>query len=113
MHSDPAKTISLLDALVASGLTDSAFAVLHHHTPAQTIAEHQKYCADLADEGEHFRTVNNQLIQRRLEMVAAMYRGAGFASGAEAVFIHLAHAALLEVHHDRRPLREQVPQLKA
>ncbi len=110
MYSNPAKTITLLDALTISGFTDSAFAIIHHHNPAQSIADHRKYCALVDEGGDFFRTSNNRLIQRRLEMITTMYRSAGFASGDESIFINLAKAALIEVPHDTRPVSEQVAQ---
>lgn len=108
MYSKPAKTLTLLDALTVSGFTDSAFAIIHHHNPAQSIDEHRKYCTMVTEDGDFFRTTNNQLIQRRLEMIANMYKYAGFASANESIFINLAKATLIEVPHDTRPVSEQV-----
>jgi len=106
-YSDPKKSLELLDALVASGFGDEAFAVMHHHKEPMTIEAHRRYCYMLIEEEDDFKTNNNRLVQRRLEMTLTMYRSAGFSSGKEAVFVHLAKAVLLEVPHDQRPLSEQ------
>jgi len=106
-YADPARTLALLAELEALGFPDSAFVILHHHGQPQGITDHRRYCEMLAEEGATFRTKNNQLVQRRLEMVLAMYKAGAFASGAPRVFEFMAQAALLEVPHDRRPLAEQ------
>ena len=106
-YSDPTATLRLLDALETSGFDDSAFAVVHHHQPPQTISEHRNYCNMLADGEDCFQTANNQLIQKRLEMILTMYRSGGFSKIKNPVFKLLAAAAILELPHDRRTLAEQ------
>ncbi len=61
----------------------------------------------LADDGDEFRLLSNQLVQKRLDMILTMYRSAGFSSGAESVFLHLAQASICELPHDMRPRSEQ------
>ena len=104
---DPLKSLELLDALGASGFNDQAFAVIHHHKVPMTIEAHRRYCAMLSEDGDIFKTTNNRLIQKRLEMILTMYRSAGFTGEQNSVFIHLANAALAEVPHDLRPIAEQ------
>ncbi len=104
---DPIRTLQILDALEQAGFSDEAFAIIHHHQPAMTIAAHRAYCAMLAESGEEFKLNNNMLVQKRLDMILTMYRSAGFSSGAGSVFVHLAQASISEVPHDRRPRFEQ------
>ncbi len=106
-HTDPATTLRLLDELQPFGFSDEAFALLHHFPDSEPIANHRRYCKALKEEGVRFRTKNNPLVQRRLEMVLAMFKAGGFRSAIPAVFEHLARATVLEVPHDRRPLSEQ------
>lgn len=96
-YTDPARTLHLLQQLEDLGMSDSAFSILHHFSKPESIARHRDYCQRLVDEGARFRTANNPRVQRRLEMVLAMYKAGGFASGHQGVFGHLAKAAALEV----------------
>ncbi len=90
---DPRRTVQLLDELQTLGLTDSAFAIVHHFDN-ETIERHRHYC---------LRTTRfepngtNELVQRRLELVLRSYRGGGFASGRAAVFAALCEAAVAEI----------------
>jgi hypothetical protein len=104
---DPSRTLQLLDELGQAGFTDEAFAVVHHHKPPMTIADHRAYCTMLAEDGDYFKLNSNMLVQKRLDMILTMYRSAGFSSGASPVFYHLAQASLSEVPHDTRPRSEQ------
>ncbi|TBR72120.1 MAG: hypothetical protein EPN64_18935 [Burkholderiaceae bacterium] len=106
-YTDPATTLRLLDDLQPLGFSDEAFALLHHFPVPERIASHRRYCEALWEEGARFRTQNNPLVQRRLEMVLAMYKAGDFKSSVPAVFEHLARATVLEVPHNRRPLSEQ------
>jgi len=104
----PARTLELLDSLAALGFPeDSAFRIVHHFKVPATIAAHRKYCEDLQDEDGSFRTNTNRLVQRRLAMVLAMCQAGKLTNPLVAQFEHLAHIALLEFPHDRRPLHEQ------
>ena len=98
-YTDPKRTIELLDELERLGLTDNAFARLHHfwqhpeenprrHT---TIHQHRRYCAmDMAD---HFQAGrNNARVQHRLEIVSACY--VAYHPGDPSVFPQLAAAAV-------------------
>jgi hypothetical protein len=107
-YSDPSRTLSLLNELEGLGLRDDEFAVLHHFKEPEKISNHRKYCERLAEDGNRFRTLPNKRVQRRLEMVLAMYKAGGFRSSSREVFRHLAEASVAEIPHDRRPLSEQV-----
>ena len=106
---EPRKSLELLKALQAAGFTDDAFSVIHHHTPPMTMEAHGRYCAMLAEDGDNFKTINNRLVQQRLEMILTMYRSAGFSSGSKSIFANLAQATVIELPHDLRPLSEQYP----
>ena len=107
-YTDPARTLALLNELEGVGMSNDAFSILHHFQSPETIQSHTSYCRLLSEEGSRFRTRSNPLVQRRLEMVLAMYRAGGFKETTSALFEHLAHAAVLEVPFDRRPLAEQL-----
>ena len=107
-NDNPARTLALLRELAAVGFSDSAFSTLHHFKAPETIARHRAYCEGLKEEGARFRTNTNKLVQRRLELVLAMYRAGGFKTQTSELFVHLAKAALLEFPHDNRPLQEQL-----
>jgi hypothetical protein len=106
-HDNPARTLALLRELVAAGLSDAAFSILHHFKEPETIARHRSYCESLKDEGGRFRTNTNRLVQRRLELVLNLYQMGKFTCRAPTLFEHLAHSALLEYPHDTRSLEEQ------
>ena len=58
-------TIALLDELVALGLTDELFRLLHHFRK-ETIARHRAYCEKIAE----FRPDStNERVQRRLRII--------------------------------------------
>ena len=66
---DPACTIRLLDRLVGMGLTNGAFALLHHRRERgerETILGFHTYCAGLQG---RFRTASNRLVHERLVYV--------------------------------------------
>jgi hypothetical protein len=107
-YTDPSNTLALLDKLEAMGFSDRAFSILHHFEKPEGIASHRRYCETLREEGAHFRTPTNQLVQKRLSILARIYEAGPFESKSSAVFERLAEAILLEVPHDRRPLAEQV-----
>jgi hypothetical protein len=107
-YSDPSRTLAFLQELESLGFRDDAFAVLHHFKEPETIANHRRYCEMLVEETSTFRTNSNRLVQRRLEMVLAMYKAAKFTSEASEVFVHLARATVVGLPHDGRPLSEQV-----
>jgi hypothetical protein len=107
-YTDPANTLALLDKLEALGFTDRAFAIIHHFEKPEKIASHRRYCEMLREEGAHFRTTTNRLVQQRLSMLARIFEAGPFKSRSSALFERLAEAVLLEVPHDRRPLAEQV-----
>jgi len=107
-YSDPSRTLALLDELQTLGLSDTAFSIIHHFQKPETIASHRHYCEMLCEEGSLFRTINNPLVQRRLEMLLAMYKAGGFKGLYPVVWEHLAQAAALELPPDKRPLSEQL-----
>jgi hypothetical protein len=107
-YTDPLRTLALLDELQTLGLSDKAFSIIHHFQKPETIASHRNYCEMLSEEGGRFRTKNNPLVQRRLEMLLAMYKAGGFKGQYTVVWEHLAQAATLEVPPDERPLSEQL-----
>lgn len=107
-YTDPVNTLALLDKLEALGFSDKAFAILHHFENPEKIASHRRYCEMLREEGAHFRTPTNQLVQKRLSILARIYEAGQFESQSSALFERLAEAVLLEVPHDRKPLAEQV-----
>ena len=107
-YTNPSNTLALLDKLEALGLSDKAFSILHHFEKPERIASHRRYCETLREEGAHFRTPTNQLVQRRLSVLARIYEAGAFESRSSALFERLAEAILLELPHDRRPLAEQV-----
>jgi hypothetical protein len=107
-YSDPYRTLAVLRELESMGFGDDAFSLLHHFKEPETIANHRRYCDMLLEEKATFRTNSNRLVQRRLEMVLAMYKAGGFVDVAPEVFAHLARAAVVGLPHDRRPLSEQV-----
>jgi hypothetical protein len=93
----PERTIELLDQLEALGFDDQAFARLHHFRlkgRRPTISAHRLYCdatSSFQDAGE------NELVQRRLELVLKAYRSGVFKSGRPEVFGALADAAFHEL----------------
>ena len=107
-NTEPSRTLALLDQLEQAGFDDTSFSVIHHHKEPQTISEHRRYCSMLVEDGGLFRTINNQLVQMRLELILTMYRSAGFCTGNPGVFLNLAKAALAEIPHDHRPISEQM-----
>ncbi len=110
-HSDPSKTLLLLDQLVACGLTDSAFSRLHHFKQPEKIASHRRYCADLAEEEGRFRTNSNRLVQQRLDLVLRLFKNGNFRSSSSQIFEKLAEISIIEYPNDPRPLAEQYVQL--
>src|SRR6202035_2390436 len=79
------------------GFNDWAFARLHHfriNGKRATIHAHRKYCEGIASfqgGGE------NEVVQRRLELVIDAYRKGGFQSGRSDVFAALADASFHEL----------------
>ena len=110
-HSNPSKTLVLLDELLNYGLTDSAFSRLHHFKEPEKISSHMKYCADLAAEEGIFRTNSNRLVQQRLDLILRLYKAGDFKSSASQVFEKLAEVSVVEYKNDPRPLAEQYTQL--
>ena len=94
---DPKRTIELLGELEKLGFNDWAFARLHHfriNGKRATIHAHRKYCEGIASfqgGGE------NEVVQRRLELVIDAYRKGGFQSGRSDVFAALADASFHEL----------------
>ena len=107
-YTDPSNTLVLLDQLENLGFSDRAFSILHHFERPQKIATHRSYCETLREEGGHFRTPTNQLVQKRLGILARIYEAGAFESKSSAIFERLAEAILLEIPHDRRPLAGKV-----
>lgn len=106
-YANPANTLALLRKLAEIGFPESAFRILHHFTSPTSISAHRGYCQSLVEEDGTFRTSSNRLVQRRLEMVLRMCEAGRLEHPSGSQFEHLAHVALLEFPHDRRPLNEQ------
>lgn len=94
---NPKKSLELLRTLTELGLTDEAFARLHHFRLKNRkafISAHRHYCEKIEsfqDDGE------NERVQRRLQLVLDAYQGGGFRSGDPHVFAALADAAFHEL----------------
>jgi hypothetical protein len=97
LMTSPKRTIDLLDLLNVLGFDDQAFARLHHFRlkgRKPTISDHRHYCEAITSfqgDGE------NELVQRRLELVLNAYRAGGFESRRPEVFGALAEAAFYEL----------------
>lgn len=106
-HSNPSKTIALLDELLKYGLTDSAFSRLHHFKVPEKISSHRKYCILLVEEEGTFRTNSNRLVQKRLDLVLRLFKAGKFKSSTSQIFEKLAEISMIEYPNERRPLADQ------
>jgi hypothetical protein len=93
----PKRTIELLDELEKLGFNDWAFARLHHfriNGERATIEVHRRHCEGI---GSFRRDGEDEVVQRRLELVIDAYRKGGFRSGRSDVFAALADASFHEL----------------
>jgi hypothetical protein len=86
---DPKTTVALLDELVAQGLTDDAFARLHHSR--DTIRPFRQYCLKT---GRFRANENNARIHERLRYVRHAYHAHGLPAGG---FYELAERAFAQI----------------
>lgn len=86
---DPKTTIALLDELVAQGLTDDAFARLHHSR--DTIRPFRQYCLKT---GGFRANENNARVHERLRYVQHAYTAHGLPAGG---FYELAERAFAQI----------------
>ncbi|WP_143435790.1 hypothetical protein [Hydrogenophaga sp. IBVHS2] len=101
-YTSPKRALFLLDELQALGFTDKAFGVLHHFGPKERIQSFRNYCETRPKAFQAGGT--NAAVVQRLEMVLRMYWAAGLMSSHEDLFVHLAHATMVEV-----PLQSVLP----
>jgi hypothetical protein len=93
---DPKRTIELLDELEKLGFNDWAFGRLHHfrtNGKRVTIEEHRKHCEGIGS----FQNGDDEVVQRRLELVIGAYRRGGFRSGRSEVLAALGDASFHEL----------------
>jgi hypothetical protein len=98
-YDDPAVTLELLSELEGVGLTDEAFALMHHFEKPERIANHRSYCLMVQDEGGNFRTVTNRLVQRRLELILKILTLANIRNRTPSTFLALAELSISEFPH--------------
>jgi hypothetical protein len=98
MNTNPWRTLELLAALIPLGFDDRAFTLIHH-MKSVSIADHWHWCKERTDKGTRFHEGSkNTVVQKRLEIVLAAFRGGSFMTPAvENVFCRLAEAAALEI----------------
>jgi hypothetical protein len=96
---DPAVTLELLSELEGLGLTDDAFAVMHHFEKPERIASHRNYCMMIKEEGGNFRTATNRLLQRRLELVLKILTLTDIKNRNPRTFLTLSELSILEHPH--------------
>ncbi len=92
--SSPRRAIELLDELESLGFATPAFRILHHFGDrGEKIHSFRSYCERV----QEFREGTNSDVVRRLELVLAMYRGAGLTVMSESAFLNLARVAVEQV----------------
>lgn len=96
---NPQFTLELLTELEGMGLTDEAFAIMHHFEKPERIVNHRKYCLILHEEGSSFRTITNRLVQRRLDLVLRILTQVSIKSRSSQTFIALAELSTSEFPH--------------
>jgi|SRR5690606_29259489 len=101
---NPEFTLELLSELEAIGLTDEAFAVIHHFEKPESIASHRKYCSMLHEEGANFRTGNNRLVQQRLYLMLKVLNLANINNRSHQMLVSLAKLSIIEFPHAGKAL---------
>ena len=96
---DPAVTLELLAEIESMGLTDEAFAVMHHFEKPERNASHRQYCLMVHEEQANFRTATNRLVQRRLELILKILTYANIKNRDAHTFLVLAELAVSEFPH--------------
>lgn len=98
---DPKRTLELLNELQELGLSNEAFAQLHHfilRDKAETIASFRAYCEKRCKNNSAFKpNGTNELVHQRLALVLERYRERGLPPGNSKVLIALAKDAFREI----------------
>jgi len=101
---NPEITLELLSELEAIGLTDEAFAVMHHFEKPESIASHRNYCSMLHEESANFRTGTNRLVQQRLYLMLRVLNLANIKNRSHQMLVSLAKLSTIEFPHAGKAL---------